>query len=154
MIKRSHVVFSSCQVKRGLSEHPFRLYLRVVHPNPISLLFFLLLRRTSRRVKDVVDNVCLSVVVRSSRSLWDDTRNDTERSKNQLFEEPHDVDSPVTHHHTRAATLCHGMDKIQRVCRSADTVSSIGAHWYSGNSNFGAVGTQRLTGLMGQCTSI
>ena len=50
-----------------------------------SVLFFLLLRRRSRRVKDVVDKMCLSVVVRSSRSLWDDTRNDTERSTHQLF---------------------------------------------------------------------
>jgi len=39
------------------------------------------LRRTSKRVKEVVDKMRLPVGVRLSRSFWDDTRNDTEEVK-------------------------------------------------------------------------
>jgi hypothetical protein len=40
-----------------------------------------MLRRTSKRVKDVVDKMRLSAVVRVSRSFWDDTHNGTEKEK-------------------------------------------------------------------------
>jgi hypothetical protein len=40
-----------------------------------------MLRRTSKRVKEVVDKMRLPAVVRLSRSFWDDTRNDTEKEK-------------------------------------------------------------------------
>jgi hypothetical protein len=41
----------------------------------------IILRRTSKRVKEVVDKMCLSVVVCLSRSSWDDTRNGTAAEK-------------------------------------------------------------------------
>ena len=41
----------------------------------------IMLRRTSKRLKEVVDKMCLSAVVRLSRSFWDDVRNDTADEK-------------------------------------------------------------------------
>jgi hypothetical protein len=43
----------------------------------------IILRRTSKRVKEVVDKMCLKAVVRLSRSFWDDARHDTEKEKHQ-----------------------------------------------------------------------
>ena len=37
------------------------------------------------RVKGVVDNMCLSVLVRLRKSFWDDTRNGTGAEKLQFF---------------------------------------------------------------------
>jgi Ran GTPase-activating protein (RanGAP) involved in mRNA processing and transport len=41
----------------------------------------IMLRRTSKRVKEVVDKMRLPAVVRLSRSFWDDARNGTEEAK-------------------------------------------------------------------------
>ncbi len=42
-----------------------------------------MLRRTSKRVKEVVDKMRLPAVVRLSRSFWGDARNGTEKAKRQ-----------------------------------------------------------------------
>ena len=44
----------------------------------------IILRRTSKRVKEVVDKMCLTTVVHLTRSFWDDTRNDTSAEKLQF----------------------------------------------------------------------
>ena len=44
-----------------------------------------MLRRTSKRVKEVVDEMRLPVLVRLSRSFWDDTRNGTDAEKLQIM---------------------------------------------------------------------
>jgi 2,4-dienoyl-CoA reductase-like NADH-dependent reductase (Old Yellow Enzyme family) len=44
-----------------------------------------MLRRTSKRVKEVVDKMRLPVLVRLSRSFWDDTRNGTDAEKLQIM---------------------------------------------------------------------
>jgi hypothetical protein len=44
----------------------------------------IMLRRTSKRVKEVVDKMRLPAVVRLSRSFWDDARNGTENEKIQF----------------------------------------------------------------------
>ncbi len=41
----------------------------------------IMLRRTSKRVKEVVDKMRLPAVVHLSRSFWRDTHNDTEEAK-------------------------------------------------------------------------
>jgi hypothetical protein len=41
----------------------------------------IMLRRTSKRVKEVVDKMRLPAVVRLSRSFWDDARNGTGETK-------------------------------------------------------------------------
>ena len=40
-----------------------------------------MLRRTSKKIKEVVDKMRLPAVVRLSRSFWDDARNGTEKEK-------------------------------------------------------------------------
>jgi hypothetical protein len=44
----------------------------------------IMLSRTSKRVKEVVDKMRLPAVVRLSRSFWDDARNGTEKAKRQF----------------------------------------------------------------------
>jgi hypothetical protein len=44
----------------------------------------IMLGRTSKRVKEVVDKMRLPAVVRLSRSFWDDARNGTEKGKRQF----------------------------------------------------------------------
>jgi hypothetical protein len=43
-----------------------------------------MLKRTSKRVKEVVDKMRLPAVVRLSRSFWDDIRNGTQEAKLQF----------------------------------------------------------------------
>jgi hypothetical protein len=43
-----------------------------------------MLRRTSKRIKEVVDKMRLPAVVRLSWSFWDDARNGTEKEKRQF----------------------------------------------------------------------
>ena len=78
-----------------------------------------MLRRTSKRVKEVVDKMRLPAVVRLSRSFWDDARNGTAAGKLQIVMRQLKVatarqlkvataaidDSKVPHQHTRAAAL-------------------------------------------------
>jgi hypothetical protein len=40
--------------------------------------------RTSKRVKEVVNKMCLPVIVRLSRIFWGDARNDTNDEKLQI----------------------------------------------------------------------
>jgi hypothetical protein len=43
-----------------------------------------MLRRTSKRVKEIVDKMRLPAVVCLSRSFWEDTHNGTEKEKRQF----------------------------------------------------------------------
>ena len=45
----------------------------------------IMLRRTSKKVREVVDKMRLPAVVRLSRSFWDDARNCTEKSNKRRF---------------------------------------------------------------------
>ena len=45
----------------------------------------IILIRTSKKVKEVVDKMYLSSVVRLNRRFWDDTRNGTETQKRQFL---------------------------------------------------------------------
>ncbi len=61
-------------------------------------------RRTSNRVKEVVDKMRLPAVVRLSRSFWDDTHYDTAAEKLQFVMRQLAVaTAPVQHQDTRAA---------------------------------------------------
>jgi hypothetical protein len=44
-----------------------------------------MMRRTSKRVKEVVDKMVLSVVVHLKKSFWYDTRDDTDAKKLQFM---------------------------------------------------------------------
>ena len=45
----------------------------------------IMMSRTSKRDKEVVDKMCLSAVVRLTRSFWDDTRNGTDKKTKRQF---------------------------------------------------------------------
>jgi hypothetical protein len=64
----------------------------------------IILRWTSKKVKEVVDKMRLSAVVRLSRSFWDDTRNGTAAEKLQfVMTQIVVLTVRLPHHHTRAA---------------------------------------------------
>ena len=64
----------------------------------------IMLRRTSKRVKEVVDKMRLPAVVRLSRSFWDDARNGTEKAKRQfVLRQLVAMTAWLPHQHTRAA---------------------------------------------------
>ncbi len=61
-----------------------------------------MLRRTSKRVKEVVDKMRLPAVVRLSSSFWRDARNGTHKEKRQfVLRQLTGMSAP--HHHTRTA---------------------------------------------------
>jgi hypothetical protein len=63
----------------------------------------IMLRRTSKRVKEVVDKMRLPAVVRFSRSFWNDSRrNRTEEAKLQVVLRQL---AAMPHHQTRTASL-------------------------------------------------
>jgi hypothetical protein len=125
-----------------------------------------MLRRTSKRVKEVVDKMRLPAVVRLSRSFWDDDPPNewrcvagpvpgTERAKCQLV--------------LRQITLMIGWCRISRLelpsCRmegqDAERLAEVLAHSptlahlnISDNYFFGAAGTERLAGVLGQCREL
>jgi hypothetical protein len=93
----------------------------------------IMLRRTSKRVKEVVDKMRLPAVVRLSRSFWDDTHNGTEKQKRQFVLRQLAAMTARSHHHTRTAQLCNYRTTLQ-VCmcgvacrRSAGAVPISGA---------------------------
>jgi hypothetical protein len=66
----------------------------------------IMLRRTSKRVKEVVDKMRRPAVVRFGRSFWDDIRNGTGAEKVQFLIRQLTLMQPlVPHQHTRAAAL-------------------------------------------------
>jgi hypothetical protein len=65
-----------------------------------------MLRRTSKRIKEIVDKMRLPAVVRLSRSFWDDARNGTAKAKRQVVMRQLPLMTAwLPHQHTRAAGL-------------------------------------------------
>jgi hypothetical protein len=85
----------------------------------------IMLRRTSKRVKEVVDKMRLPAVVRLSRSFWDDARNGKEKAKRQFV--LRQLAAMTVHPDTRAAALWYGTTRCREPCRSAGAVPSAGA---------------------------
>jgi hypothetical protein len=84
----------------------------------------IMLRRTSKRVKEVVDKMRLPAVVRLSRSFWDDARNGSEKAKRQIVLRQLAALTAWPHHHTRAAALWYGRTRCRVACRSAGALPS------------------------------
>jgi hypothetical protein len=113
------------------------------------------LRRTSKRVKEVVDKMHLPAVVRLSRSFWDDTRNGTTVQKQQF----------VLRQLTALTTQCRistlvlpnfemkGQD-TERLARELERLPALAYLNRSGNSNFVSSGAQSLAGVLTQCTAL
>ena len=90
----------------------------------------IMLRGTSKRVKEVVDKMRLPVVVHLNRSFWDDVRNDTVAEKLQFMmrneSDPID-DNLVTHQNTRSVALLHERTRYRETWKSAGKVPRAGA---------------------------
>jgi hypothetical protein len=127
-----------------------------------------MLRRTSKRVKEVVNKMRLPAVVRLSSSFWDDARSGTERAKRQLVLRQLAA-MTVPHHHTPATALSYetGVDRPvdipqfkfqssrdREACRSAGAVPGAGAPQSLCSNSIGAGGAERLAGVLAQCTAL
>jgi len=86
----------------------------------------IMLRSTSKRIKDVVDKMLLPAVVRLSLRFWDDARNGTDKEKRHfVLRQVALMTAP--HHHTRSGQLCNGRTTCRVPCRrSAGAVPSAG----------------------------
>jgi hypothetical protein len=87
----------------------------------------IMLRRTSKKVKEVVDKMRLPAVVLLSRSFWADARNGTEKEKRQFVLRQLTF-MAARYHHTRTLQLRNYRATCRVACRrSAGAVPSAGA---------------------------
>jgi Ran GTPase-activating protein (RanGAP) involved in mRNA processing and transport len=115
----------------------------------------IMLRRTAKRVKEIVDKMRLPAVVRLSMSFWGDARNGTDAEKLQLV--------------MRQLTLMTGWCRISTLAlpgcdmkgQDAERLAGVLARCpalahldLSYNYYFGAAGAERLAGVLGQCREL
>jgi hypothetical protein len=114
----------------------------------------IMLGRTSKRVKKVVDKMRLPAVVRLSRSFRD-ARNGTKRAKLQfVFMQ---LAAITARCRITTLELLRCDMKGQDVERFAGVLAQCPALAHldlSGNSDFGAAGAERLAGVLGQCREL
>jgi Ran GTPase-activating protein (RanGAP) involved in mRNA processing and transport len=115
----------------------------------------IVLRRTSKRVKEVVDKMRLPTVVRLSRSFWGDARNGTAAEKLQFVMRQLTLMTAWCRIRTLDLPDC-GMQE-QDAERLAGVLAQCPALAHldlCGNSGFGAAGAERLAGVLGQCREL
>jgi hypothetical protein len=115
----------------------------------------IMLRRTSKRVKEAVDKMRLSAVVRLSRSFWDDGRNGTAAEKLQFVFKQLATLTTQCRITTLELPKCDmkGQDGERLVGVLAQCPSL--AHLdLNGNSDFRTAGAERLAGVLGQCREL
>jgi hypothetical protein len=115
----------------------------------------IMLRRTSKIVKEVVDKMRLPAVFRLNRSFWDDARNGTAAEKRQFAMRQLTVATSWC----RITTL--ELPRVEMEGQDAERLAEVLAQCpalahldLSGNTNFGAAGTERLAGVLGQCREL
>jgi len=109
----------------------------------------IMLRRTSKKVKEVVDKMRLPAVVCLGRSFWDDARNGTEKAKRQFVLRQL---AALTIRHIITLELWRCGMEGQDAERLAEVLAQCTAltHLDLGrNSDFGAAGAERLGGVLG-----
>jgi hypothetical protein len=88
----------------------------------------IMLRRTSKRVKEVVDKMCLPAVVRLSRSFRDDACNGTAAEKLQFVMRQLQLITAWCRIITLELPSCgHERTRCREACRSAGAVPSAGS---------------------------
>jgi hypothetical protein len=113
------------------------------------------LRRTSKRVKEVLDKMRLPAVVRLSRSFWGDARNGTAAEKLQF----------VIRQLTLMTTWCRistlELPRCDMKGQDAESLAGVLAQSpalahldLSANYNFEADGAESLAGVLGQCREL
>jgi hypothetical protein len=115
----------------------------------------IMLRRTSKRVKEVVDKMRLPAVVRLSTSFWDDARNGTEKEKRQFV--------------LRHLTFMTARSVITTLDLSSCAMTGPHAEWLAGGvlaqcralvhldlsgNRIGPEGAESLAGVLGQCAAL
>jgi hypothetical protein len=115
----------------------------------------IMLRGTSNRIKEVVDNMRLPAVVRLRRSFWVDARNGTDKEKRQF----------VLRQLTLMTSWCRittlqlprfdmqGQD-AERLAEVLVQCPALAHLDLSENLNFGAAGAEKLAGVLGQCRQL
>ena len=114
-----------------------------------------MLRRTSKRVKEVVDKMRLPAVVRLSRSFWDDARNGTEQAK--LLFVLRQLAALTARCRITTLELSWCKMKGQDAERLAGVLAQCPALAHldlRGNYFFGAGGAERLAAVLGQCAAL
>jgi Ran GTPase-activating protein (RanGAP) involved in mRNA processing and transport len=115
----------------------------------------IMLRRTSKRVKEVVDKMRLPAVVRLSRSFWDDARNGTAAEKLYFVMRQLKLMTAWCRISTLELSRCkiEGED-AERLAEVLVQCPALAHLDLSGNYNFGAGGAKSLAGVLGQCTAL
>jgi hypothetical protein len=110
----------------------------------------IMLRRTSKRVKEVVDKMRLPAVVRLSRSFWGDARNGTEEEKRQVVLRQLAAMTGWCRISTLALPCCDmkGQD-AERLAGVLAQCPALAHLDLSGSFNFREAGAQRLAGVLG-----
>jgi hypothetical protein len=115
----------------------------------------IMLRRTSKRVKEVVDKVRLPAVVRLRRSFWGDARNGTEEAKLQFVLRQLAAMTARCRITTLALPECAMKEQdAKRLARVLAQCPALAHLDLSGNSVFGAAGAKRLAGVLVQCREL
>jgi hypothetical protein len=115
----------------------------------------IMLRRTSKRVKEVVDKMRLPAVVRLSRSFWDDSRNGTGNAKRQFVLRQLAAMTSWCRISTLKLPRCgmKGQDseRLAGVLAQCPALAHLDLSEYY---DFGAAGAERLAGVLGQCREL
>jgi hypothetical protein len=115
----------------------------------------IMLRRTSKRVKEVVDKMRLPAVVRLSRSFWDDARNGTAAEKRHCVIRQLPLMTARCRISTLALPRCDMKGQDAEILAGVLAQCPALAHLdLSGNFNFRAAGAERLAGVLGQCREL
>jgi hypothetical protein len=115
----------------------------------------IMLRRTSKRVKEAVDKMRLPAVVRLSRSFWYDARNGTNRAKLEFV--LRELAAMTRRCHITSLELPEwdmGGQDAERLAGVLAQCPALAHLALSGNSDFGAGGGERLAGVLGQCREL
>jgi Ran GTPase-activating protein (RanGAP) involved in mRNA processing and transport len=114
----------------------------------------IMLRRTSKRVKEVVDKMRLPAVVRLSRSFWDDARNGTAAEKLQFVMRQLAVATATSRISTLELRYCDmkGQDaeRLAEVLAQCQALAHLDLQC---NWNFEG-GAARLGGVLAQCSAL
>jgi hypothetical protein len=114
----------------------------------------IMLRRTSKRVKEVVDKMRLPAVVRLSRSFWDDARNGTAAEKLTFVMRQLLVVTARCRITTLELPRCEmkGQDagRLAEVLAQCPALALLDL----GENNIGPDGPETLAGVLGQCTAL
>jgi hypothetical protein len=115
----------------------------------------IMLRRTSKRVKEIVDKMRLPAVIRLSRSFWGDARNGTAAEKLQF------VIRQLAFMTGWCRIITFELPRCDMKGQDADNLAGVLAQCpalahldLSRNGNFGAAGVERLAGVLGQCREL